>query len=342
MQTADPVVLVIECQSHLNWRDIFAGAQLEDGTKLSVEQATWDDVSLVSWPEPTGVRATLRNGKSFRPAHVLIRSVSRGTWTQDSSNKLMALAHGDVPCTNSAFSCHCFLEKPIVWGELKKIQKRLGVTAFPLIEQTMYPSYREMSVSPDLPCVGKTGSAHAGKGKIKIATSETFEDYASLVALQPYFSTCEKFINWDWDGRVQKIGPHYRVFSRKTGTWKGNSGRGAIIEELPVTPEYKLWADECAKLFGGIEILGLDFVHERETGKIIILELNDTAIGLLHRNEIEDMGFMRDLVVAKMNQAHREAVKPEADQKNLEVLALQEQVRRLIVEKIKLAEQIAK
>ncbi len=38
--------------------------------------------------------------------------------------------------------------------------------------------------SPDMPAVGKTGSAHAGKGKIKLTSAEMFEDYASLVALQ--------------------------------------------------------------------------------------------------------------------------------------------------------------
>jgi hypothetical protein len=129
----------------------------------------------------------------------------RGTWTQDSTNKLLALAHTNVLCTNSALSCYF-----IVWGELRKIQARL--LHFPLIEQMLYLSYHKMVVSPDLPCVGKTGSAHAGKGKIKIGTSEMFEDYASLVALQPYFSTCERFVSWDWDGRVQKIGPHHRAF----------------------------------------------------------------------------------------------------------------------------------
>ncbi len=199
--------------------------------------------------------------------HVLIRSVSRGTWTQDSSNKLLALCHSAVPCTNTASSCCAFLEKALVYGELRKIQQRLGKEAFPLIEQTMYPSYREMSVCTDLPCVGKTGSAHAGKGKILIRTAETWEDYASLVAIQPFFCTAEKYIDWEYDGRVQKIGQNYRVFHRRTTTWKGNSGRGAILEEKEVTPQMKLWADECSKLFGGIDILGLDFVCEKETGE---------------------------------------------------------------------------
>jgi hypothetical protein len=53
------------------------------------------------------------------------------------------------------------------------------------------------------------------------------------------------------------------------------------------------------------------------------------------------MGYMRDIVVAKMNQAVKLKAAPEAEPKNLEVLALQEQIRRLIVDKIKLAEQLA-
>jgi hypothetical protein len=132
---------------------------------------------------------TLRSGVSFRPAHVLIRSVSKGTWTQDSSNKLFALCHAAIPCTNSASACVAFLDKPVVYGELIRIQRKLGRDRFPVIEQTLYPSYREMTVSPDVPLVGKVGSAHAGKGKILIRSGETWEDFASLVALQPYFVT---------------------------------------------------------------------------------------------------------------------------------------------------------
>jgi hypothetical protein len=54
-----------------------------------------------------------------------------------------------------------------------------------------------------------------------------------------------------------------------------------------------LFADECAALFGGIDILGLDFVHEKVTGKNYIIELNDTAIGLVHVHEQEDMSYMK-------------------------------------------------
>ncbi len=35
-----------------------------------------------------------------------------------------------------------------MYGELRRVQQRLGKETFPLIDQVMYPSYKEMSVSP--------------------------------------------------------------------------------------------------------------------------------------------------------------------------------------------------
>lgn len=138
--------------------------------------------------------------------------MSKGTWGQDSSNKLFALIHSGVPGVNSLFSNFCFNEKAVVFAELRKIQRQLGRDVFPLIPQTLYPSYREMIISPDFPCVGKVGSAHAGKGKIKINDGEVFEDFASLAALQPYYITTEPYIKWDWDGRIQRFYTRFFFF----------------------------------------------------------------------------------------------------------------------------------
>lgn len=46
------VLLVIECQSALNWYKFFpAGSCLSDGTPIQVEQAEWDDISIVSYAD---------------------------------------------------------------------------------------------------------------------------------------------------------------------------------------------------------------------------------------------------------------------------------------------------
>jgi len=121
-------------------------------------------------------------------------------------------------------------------------------------------------------------------------------------ALHGDYVTVEPFINWDWDwdGRVQKIGPYYRVFKRVSMNWKGNVGNMSMIEDIEMTPKYQKWIDECAQMFGGLDICGLDFLHSKVDDKEYILELNDTAIGLVHEHEREDMAHMRDLVLLRM------------------------------------------
>jgi len=103
----------------------------------------------------------------------------------------------------------------------------------------------------------------------------------------------------EYDLRIQKIGNHYRAYKRLNAHWKGNVGT-SFVEEIPMTDEFKFWAEECGKLFGGLDILTVDAIHTKE-GKDYILEINDTASGLYGKNELEDMGFIRDLCIEKMN-----------------------------------------
>jgi hypothetical protein len=318
-----------------------------------LEQATWDELSLVSYPGLAGSpgqlvvtaqasdRPVVRAQRTFCPDFVLMRSESKGHWGQDSTNKLQALMHSGVPAANSIFSVYCFLQKPVIWAALKEIQGKLGAAEFPLVAQTLYPSFKEMVISPELPCVGKIGSFDAGKGKAVLKTNEALDDFRSIVAVQPAYTTLENFVEWDWDGRVQVIGPHIRVFARRADTWKGNSGKGVIIEDLEVTPQWESWAKECRNIFGGLDLFGLDFVHDKKTDRLVILELNGTACGLVQRHEQEDMLHMRDVVLSKMRRSF--APQPTAaitcaaittavgaDGRNMD--ALQEQLRRLLNE----------
>lgn len=54
------------------------------------------------------------------------------------------------------------MERPWVYAELVKINKRLGDEKFPLITQYYYPNADEMIITPDYPIVVKLGHAHAG------------------------------------------------------------------------------------------------------------------------------------------------------------------------------------
>lgn len=222
------ILLVIECVTRYDWSALFKGATLRHPTEssnidagteegkqseedevLRIEQATWDELSLVSYPGNLVVtakaseRPSKREQRTFCPDFILMRSESKGHWGQDSTNKLFTLMHSGVPSINSIFSIYCFLHKPVIWNALKQIEQKLGFANFPLVSQNFYPSFRDMVISPDLPCVGKIGSFDAAKGKAVLRTSEALEDFKSIVAVQPAYVTLEEFIEWDWDGRVQ-------------------------------------------------------------------------------------------------------------------------------------------
>merc|ERR1719317_1828729 len=81
-----------------------------------------------------------------------------------------------------------------------------------------------------------------------------------------------------------------------------------------MTKQFLSWIKEVEKIFGGLDICGLDAVHDSKTGRYHILELNGTAIGLVGRHEQEDMGHMRDLVIAKISsieEVHMESKSPD-------------------------------
>jgi glutathione synthase/RimK-type ligase-like ATP-grasp enzyme len=67
--------------------------------------------------------------------------------------------------------------------------------------------------------------------------------------------------------------------------------------------EYKMWIDEVAKLFGGLDILALDVLHGKD-GRDHIIEVNDTAPGLMYEHEEEDLGHIRDLVLQRINESY--------------------------------------
>lgn len=280
--------------------------------------------------------------RSVKVDFVLLRSVERGTWTKDARNLFFALMHANVPAVNSLSSAYNCMERVIAYGALVSIQQRLGKARFPLIDQTYYSNHNDCVITPDFPIVVKLGYAHSGYGKMKLDNMTDFRDFAGVMALTPHYTTAESFIEWDWDGRVQKIGPHYRVFKRTSMNWKGNVGNMSQVSDTDLTEEFKMWADECAKLFGGLDILGLDFVHSKKDGKYYILELNDTAIGLVHAHAEEDMGHMRDVVLMRMEEHFGKQAAPVAASSSSsstdlptpghDVAALEEQIKMLQVQ----------
>jgi len=281
-----------------------------------VEQCGWPELQLTGYthstlelvctltPSPNPIPGTNQDKRrDFFPDFVLIRSEVCGvTVTQDFKNKLLAFMYVDMPSVNSFHSIYHFLERPLIHAELSKVTKRLGDEAFPVIPQNFFPYFRNMMYTNSFPAVLKMGHAHAGYGKTKIANHKDFEDIRSLVALTNCYSTCEPYKQGEYDLRVQKIGPHVRVYKRISisGNWKTNTG-SSHVEEIELTDKYRLWAEEAGLLFGGLDICAVDAIHT-EDGNEYILEVNGTSSGLLPEMSEEDNGYIRDVTLQRMEQ----------------------------------------
>merc|ERR1712228_458260 len=158
-------------------------------------------------------------------------------------------------------------------------------------------------IAPQIPAVIKISHAHAGMGKIKVDNQTAFRDVSTIIALNDHHCTAESFIEPEYGIRVQKIGKdNYCVMKKMfTGSgWKSQFG-GSMLTQIELTEEYKLWADECSKCFGGMDILAVDAIHGMKTGKDHIIELNGTAIGILPERWLQDSQYITEMVVERIN-----------------------------------------
>jgi hypothetical protein len=279
---------------------------------IKVEQAAFDEVQVISYSD-SGVIVELQQSRqpipntkqdthrTIKPNFVLIRNIAYGPHDSDFRNVIYGLMHGQIGSVNSLESIYCSLQRPVVHAELRKIEKELGHDQFPLIEQNYYSNCRDLNFVPPYPIILKVAHVHAGLGKMKLEDDSQLQDIKSILQIHGTdYSTAEHYVTGDYDIRIQKIGDHYRAYKRiNCHGWKGNVG-SAVLEDIPMTPRYKLWADKASKMFGGMEILAVDVLVEQDTGKEYILEVNDTSIGLGPTHAEEDMRIMGKLVLDKM------------------------------------------
>ncbi|MBN2153366.1 MAG: hypothetical protein JW839_18070 [Candidatus Lokiarchaeota archaeon] len=287
-------VLVIDKAIH-DWRPVFDEVgQSEVKEAIQVFQAEPRAITLAATSRSGAVVEIPSTDEKIVPDVVLFRRVDK--------KLLFGLQFTCTPCVNCLESIYANLERPWVYGGLYGIKQRLGAAAFPLIEQQYYTDAGNVARAPDPPFVMKVGAAHAGFGKMRIESRQQLDDFTSLMAMYPDYITAEPFVKAESDVRIQKIGPHYRAFKRKiVASWKANVF-GTEPEDIPVTSTYKSWADECAKLFGGMDILALDVLHTA-TGEDVIIELNDCQIGFVKRHEREDMADVARVVVERLSAA---------------------------------------
>jgi len=310
-------ILVFDGNSQHNWVELFEKhcPRFADGSKPHVVQTSWVDTVAVTehFRESSTCRVSClpvneSTGKvkpefvTFHPDFVLVRNQPRGPSPgSDARKTLYALMSADLPAINSLESCYLDLERPIMFRELKRIEKRVGYDAFPVNNQSLYSHPTQMVLFDSFPAVMKCGAAHAGQGKILLQDMQGFRDMQTVMTLYDDYATMEPFIQYDYGIRVQKVGDSITVMKKNfTGSgWKSHFG-GASLEIIPCTDYYRVWAEEASKQFGGIELLAIDAVVDKE-GNHFIIELNGSAIGILTEVWAEQSTIIVGLVEAKMN-----------------------------------------
>ncbi len=231
---------------------------------------------------------------------VVIRKLCRGLDVKDDhKNNLFAMMHANTPAVNSLESVYFCLDRIPCHAALSQIRDRIGAAEFPLIDQHYYPSHRTAKFTPDFPLVAKVGHAEAGYGKMLFRDAQGWDDFTGVLALHSDYFTAEPFHEKEYDLRIQKNGSHYRAFERRSSNWKTNVGT-SVLEEVPIKPHWKRWADLASTACGGMQILTVDAMHLAD-GSEIITEINDTASGFSGQHREEDSRHVVELAVELAN-----------------------------------------
>ena len=182
-------LLVIYGHDSTSFIDLFNKCKLKDGTPIIVEQCSWKSLSLTTCsdslkpvcsllPERRPIKGTNQNRfRTFQPDFLLIRALSRTIGPgSDHRNTLYGFMISQTPSINSLKSMHFMNERPIMYAELVRLNRKYGQDKFPLIQTNYYDKSQEMIITPTYPLVVKIGHAHAGYGKMRLQTHQDFID----------------------------------------------------------------------------------------------------------------------------------------------------------------------
>ena len=307
-----PTLLVIQTNDE-DWIKLCS----EYSSKFKVIQTTWDKIFLSSYsdlqypvisiyPSDNPLYPSQKKViENIKPDLLLIRNLvryisSRIDSLPDYRNILYGFYHSNIPMINPLSAVIAEIEKPIMYGRLRKIRDKYGEKIFPLIKQYYYPNYSQIGVTPKVPYVLKVSYPHAGFGKIRINDYHDTEDIKSILALHKDYCAIEPYIDVDYELRIVFIAPnYYRVHKRQSMNWKVNFGMTNIREDCEMKPSWKKWIDLIYENYPDLLIFDIDALVDKN-GKEYILEVNGSTQGLTPEHGEQDLEHMRDLVVRKM------------------------------------------
>jgi len=72
-----------------------------------------------------------------------------------------------------------------------------------------------------------------------------------------------------------------------------------MLEQIPITEKYRMWVDNVATLFGGLDVCALEVLVGKD-GREWIIEVNDSALSLMGESQEEDRRHIAELVLSRM------------------------------------------
>ena len=308
-----PTLLVIASTTEEDWVNLCS----EYSEHFRVIQTTWDRISLSSYSDQKYPIVTVYPNSNplypeqkliqnnVNPSLVLVRNLARYLSSKlevvpDFRNVLYGFYHSNIPMINELSAIFAELEKPIMYGRLRKIRDLYGEENFPLIMQYYYPNSSEICITPSAPYVLKVSYPHAGYGKIRVKDFHDIDDLRSILALHKDYVAIEPLIDVDYELRIAFIAPnYYRVHKRSSLNWKVNYGMTNIREDCEMKPSWKKWIDLVYKTYPDMLTFDIDALVDKN-GKEYILELNGSSQGFTPEHGKQDLEHLRDLVVRKM------------------------------------------
>ena len=269
-----PTLLVIASTTEEDWVKLCS----EYSSHFRVIQTTWDKISLSSYSDSKYPMVSIHPNSNplypdqnetindIKPELVLVRNLARYISSKletvpDFRNILYGFYHSNIPMINELSAIIAELEKPIMYGRLRKIRDLYGEENFPLIQQYYYPNYSEICITPSAPYVLKVSFPHAGYGKIRVKDYHDLDDLRSILALHKDYAAIEPLIDVDYELRIVFIAPN--------------------------------------KTYPDMLTFDIDALVDKK-GKEYILEVNGSSQGFAPEHGNQDLEHMRDLVVRKM------------------------------------------
>jgi len=102
---------------------------------------------------------------------------------------------------------------------------------------------------------------------VKKKICEDERQFDAVVTLAARGFSAEEQVAQDSFVEIQKIGQFLRVL-------KASDGKDSFTE-LPLTPHYQQMAEECAKLFDGIDFFTIRLAHSKSSDQEVILDVQD-------------------------------------------------------------------